>query len=454
MLYRHKGDAGGSSKNRMKHLKANPTNPFICSHLALIVKIISNDHFEDNLWDSNTEEVNFGRHLNEELDNLSENALLSMGLSDKKIGTHSIRKGANSFGLSFPEQTAPIPMFLHGGWKIGANEKQYCYQTVGGSQNVATMLSGLNPLTSEFATLPMRFNKNATIPLESILQDYNSYPMKIRELIQNLLPSLVFHIDFLRLNLESTHPFFHSRFWVDKWYEKLQAHLLPMGIMYCNVTGMKSTGIPSITRVITAFNDLKNEFHDLKSVILNGKDHRHLEVDTLISRNNIQDESGIETANGVNSTMLEVILQKVTELSARSCENGNNSSNNAHEVNISRQWRSILKLPDNLVLPPSDFKWPSKITVSSIHNLWYMTGNEASAYKFILPASAAEKKRKSMAKTVVEFIDKYFPVNYHSLSISERDAIFSKTLEKLKIDKQNSYTSEYGKITEKKREIL
>jgi hypothetical protein len=170
----------------MKHLKANPINPLICPHLALIVRIISSSTYFENIWDSATEDVNFGRHLKSELDNLTEDALLSMGFSVTNHGSHSIRKGANSYGTSIPGFGGMAPLALHAGWKLGGKQAAYTYQTEGGSQNVATLLSGLNPKTTEFATLPMRFKKDSIVPLREILEDYNSYPMQTKILILNL----------------------------------------------------------------------------------------------------------------------------------------------------------------------------------------------------------------------------------------------------------------------------
>jgi hypothetical protein len=100
----------------MKHLKAHPTEPAIFPHLCLIILLLSNNMYSSSLWKSDCEEFLFARHFKEELSKLEDIELIELALKSRKIGTHSIRKGANTHGCSLPGQKGNIPMMLHGGW--------------------------------------------------------------------------------------------------------------------------------------------------------------------------------------------------------------------------------------------------------------------------------------------------------------------------------------------------
>jgi hypothetical protein len=446
-LYKHKGDTAGTAdaKVKMKHLKANPWNPFICPHLALIIRIISCGTYVENIWECEHEEHNFWRHLNSELNKLTEDELLSMGLTGANVGTHSIRKGGHSYGVSVPGFGGLASMALHCGWKVGPGKQAvYTYMTEGGSQNVASMLSGLNTNTVDFATLPMRFKKEFRVPINEILEDAKSFPLRAKFLIVNLLPCLVYHSDFVRDNLSKTDPFFRTRFWVDNWATRLRCNLLPLAKNYCAETGMRATGIPAVTRTMLECEELKNsidtlnsdirtEIETLKSVVLAGT-NSHPSQQTLRS---------IQRSEEVPNTMLEHILNKITELSSQVRELSSQSSEKAPTVSAKEQWSNVLKSSGNVITPASDFTWPSKATVRGIYNLWY---SAELPHKLIKTRTNKEAKCKSMAKNVVEFIDNQLPNNFKDLSIDDQDRLFFTTLSAFKIDRTMLYTSAYNNI--------
>ena len=194
----------------------------------------------------------------------------------RKIGTHSIRKGANTHGCSLPGQTGNIPMMLHGGWAIKGNSIEYPFQTNGDSQNVATILSGLNPNSTDFAILPMRFNSDVQINLQDIVEDHDSYPPETLALILRLLPCAVYHKEFIRKLLHPEHPFFISRFWRGRWMDRLHDFLLPVGKMY-------TTGIPPVTQCMYQVEQSEGKISTLEASVTSMTSIQLSEVNEVVT---------------------------------------------------------------------------------------------------------------------------------------------------------------------------
>jgi hypothetical protein len=92
------------------------------------------------------------------------------GIKSENIGTHSMRKGASTFGSSgttaCPSSTA---IHLRAGWTIGGVQDSYLRYEKAGDMHVGRTVTGLPVMKAEFGTLPPHFIKGAEDTVESAL---------------------------------------------------------------------------------------------------------------------------------------------------------------------------------------------------------------------------------------------------------------------------------------------
>jgi hypothetical protein len=107
---------------------------------------------------------------------------------------------------------------------------------------------------------------NITIANNMRLSDYDGYPNCFKRALPYLLASLLFHHDFLRQNLDATHPLWNQRLFTirinlngstySNAYVAMKDSLLT-GHNYCPETSMQATGIPSHLAMAAEIRDLR-----------------------------------------------------------------------------------------------------------------------------------------------------------------------------------------------------
>ena len=122
---KHKADQEGSRRIDA-HVYANPVNPALCPVLSMAVYILCFIvRRENTLFQGKSQDARFSKHLNLILSNLSLYDSGVVGSINGRIGTHSIRKGSSTMGISHPYSTSATATFLRAGWKLPGSISRY-----------------------------------------------------------------------------------------------------------------------------------------------------------------------------------------------------------------------------------------------------------------------------------------------------------------------------------------
>lgn len=210
-----KSDQTGEKVND-KNVYANPLDPVVCSHLALAVWFALEDsHFElsellfqESLDQQTASSARYCAQLGALITQFWD--VVKTYLRPKHANTHGIRKGVATFvsaGTTCPPPVSSIK--ARGEWSLGRVLDLYWHFAEPGDHYLGRCISGLDPDSDDFATLPPHFNM--ANPMENpkvqqamrtlysaTLQKYGDNPeMNVVGLLLRVLPSLIYHSDFL-----------------------------------------------------------------------------------------------------------------------------------------------------------------------------------------------------------------------------------------------------------------
>jgi len=121
-------------------------------------------------------------------------------------------------------------------------------EAAGGDQLVGRVACGL-PLDSRMSVLPPHFNVDGLISIENLgwenlVQGYENYGPKFASVLPMLLASVVYHQEWLRDYLPSTHPLFLNRLFTSGRANSLKSNII-LCENRCEETGMSATGVLS-----------------------------------------------------------------------------------------------------------------------------------------------------------------------------------------------------------------
>ena len=259
----HKGDATGEGLGNEKHVYANTYNPQICPILAMSLLVFTchrgGNVVEQGLFAGCNSDGRFGKMLAAVIAELPQNIL---GAAPEDIGTHSSRKGSTSYCLEFVVISA-VQVYLRAGWSLGDVPDRYIFAGAGGDQIVGRAVCGLPINSKEFGVLPPHFSAEDIALLndigwQHILEGYSNYPV-----VPYLLASLLYHEEYLRLELSARHPI---------WNQKLFTTLLPgksysvadfcrgkilTGLGTCKSSSMRATGVPPHLDIVLEVDELR-----------------------------------------------------------------------------------------------------------------------------------------------------------------------------------------------------
>jgi hypothetical protein len=129
---------------------------------------------------------------------LEPNVLVSSSFAtpccDDKPGTHSIRKGACSYILGFENLVCLSAVYLRMGWSLGNVQKRWELGVLGRT------VAALNSSSERFALLPPHLSSENVMTIEQWQEAIPGFE-RFRVAIRYLTTSVVFHMEWLKLNL-------------------------------------------------------------------------------------------------------------------------------------------------------------------------------------------------------------------------------------------------------------
>lgn len=298
-LPRTKNDQAGEKDDADddgKHVYANPQNPLICPVSNFAIYFWTIPRTTNKLFQGDSQQSRYGTQLRTLLANLLKckavSALLLICRAITDIGTHSFRKGAATYALSFFGFYQLSDVYLRVGWSLGNVQDRYIFQTPGGDQCLGRTLCGLSPNSENFAMLPPHFDRADINMLTlddwcALCPDYVTLPDSFKGVLPFLLASLYFHEEYYRRTLPANHllflspPFQCSRHNIVRLKTRIYCE-----VNQCLQTGLIATGVPMImqlsirlnrmeakldsrdTQLIAQLNDLRKDLPQLTSEFL------------------------------------------------------------------------------------------------------------------------------------------------------------------------------------------
>jgi hypothetical protein len=137
IICKHKGDATSKGLRNMKHVYVNPYNPDVCPILSLALLTFCKQRRANinvqQVFEGDKSENRFLQILKNVIDHKPVDT--NLGASKRDLGSHSNRKGAISFVLSFAVISA-VCVYLRAGWSLGNVQDRYIFAGAGGDQTV------------------------------------------------------------------------------------------------------------------------------------------------------------------------------------------------------------------------------------------------------------------------------------------------------------------------------
>jgi hypothetical protein len=160
---------------------------------------------------------------------------------------YSLRKGSSSYALNGLAGGGPsvISVRIRGNWTLGNVEDRYWKSQDAGDQYVGRVLAGLPLKSPRFALLPPHFTKPWSPDVQRTTIE--TFPEVCKrehmgDVLVNCLAQLIYHEAFLRRQLPSAHPLFHTRLYADRArVQRLRSELL---VDRYASDHMQSTGVP------------------------------------------------------------------------------------------------------------------------------------------------------------------------------------------------------------------
>ena len=212
----NKSDQEGA-KTTVKHVYANPLNPFICPVLSLGIYVSLNaSKFRDSefLFKANADAKkkaatnNYCSQLKELLNRKREIVVGFIRLAH--ANAHGWRKGSATHATSGTTAPPPIPSVARRGeWSLGKVLDVYWHCAEPGDHYLGRVVSGLDPLSKDFGVLPAHFKLEN--PLENpfvaeamdlmfgpILRTWTDTPQDPTGVLLRLLAAVVHHFDWIK----------------------------------------------------------------------------------------------------------------------------------------------------------------------------------------------------------------------------------------------------------------
>ena len=257
-----KNDQSGERPRDPRRVYANPILPAICPILALGIYWASFefDQSSNLLFPGDNQYDRFRKGLAILLNTPNIVAeLTSRGINGNDLGTHSLRKGAATFCASgstaCPSSTA---VHLRAGWSLGGVQNTYLRYEAAGDMFVGRTVCGLPIDSHEFSILPPHFASRTDTISQAIRVMFPNAPPSFDFILEFALASLVYHADYLKSSLSSTHPLFLTPLFSSQNMRSQLHALVQCG--HHNVSSrIYPTGIPPHVAILTQMNNLESK---------------------------------------------------------------------------------------------------------------------------------------------------------------------------------------------------
>jgi len=292
-----------------RHIYANPLHPEICGILALAIYWCCYN-FEDRelqLFPGNNQYERFRKILSRMvlLEGVAEE-LEHRAIDPESLGTHSMRKGASTFGASGSTACPPsAALQLRGGWKLGGVLDTYLRYESAGDMYVGRTVSGLPIDQPEFAILPPNFEGADTAVIKnSLCLVFPALPKYLNRVGEFAMASLVYHYKFLQDTLPITHPLFESALFRNK-----SLYIELKDLVKCELShegsSLKGTGIPPHVSILSRLAKLEETLN--KTIQLQNENIKRI-IDGVMAK--LEEKAvglGTVTEAGVERTVMKCL---------------------------------------------------------------------------------------------------------------------------------------------------
>ncbi len=245
IIFSHaKNDQCGNNSKVPRHVYANPKCPAICPVLSLGLYLLTFplDSLDLRVFPGSNQYERFTKRFEFLLKNNLESELARRGKTVEDYGSHSMRKGATSYCSNGSIQCPPIVAInIRGGWSMGKIQDTYMRYESAGDMFVGRTACGLQPASREFCLLPPYFINDELIP-EIIRECIPNCPSRLNRVVSFALESVIYHYDYLKSILGSSHFILRSSLFSDR--ERLQLLKENIYCGYANDNSIRPTGIP------------------------------------------------------------------------------------------------------------------------------------------------------------------------------------------------------------------
>ena len=365
-----------------RHIYANPLNPEICGILALGIYwcCYMFEEAEVRLFPGNNQYERFRKILSRMV--LLENVAVELerrAIDPASLGTHSMRKGASTYGASGSTACPPsAALQLRAGWTLPGVQGTYLRYEAAGDMYVGRTVSGLPIDKPEFAILPPNFEGADTKVIRDALRlVFPTLPRNLYRIGEFAMASLVYHREYLLQQLPKTHPLLESvLFRNDTLYNKLK------GLVKCALAheeeDLKGTGIPPHVSILSQMKVLSETLK--KNIEVQNQNITRI-VDAIMAK---LEEKAIGLGT-VTHAGLEESIMKCFEKSGV-MQLVRNMENTPHSMETSIPGSASRPLPTytwggKLHYFPEDFAFP-KGGVLEAWRYWCM-GNESKGYPLL-----------------------------------------------------------------------
>lgn len=312
-----KSDQEGNLSRYPRACYANPLRPEICIMLAFALFFVTYPFKPDqtHLFEGGSQYDRFVKVFQAALKEPELNDLLvHLGASIKDLAAHSPRKGCTTHCTSGSSGGAPISATsIRAGWKQPGVQDTYLRFEAAGDAIVGRCASGLPIGDEKFAMLPPHFtNEGTRIASLAINVLFPNAPERLHGVLVLCAASLLYHEEFLRQTLPSTHPVFSSPLLSDKnLHSSLMAHIR---VGHEDTDIMHATGIPPHVSILRGLSKNTSALHGMVTELGSVAKNVEKAVRDVLEEKAI--ETGSITRAGLEDFVESRLSQKIDALGA------------------------------------------------------------------------------------------------------------------------------------------
>ncbi len=254
-----------------RHIYANPIEPHICPILGmglyfLTLSFIDQDGYA--LFDGNKQYNRFRERLVEIFkwpEIQSQITISGMDIND--LGTHSFRKGALSFSASGSTTGPPShALRIRAGWTGVGVDHLYIRYEAAGDQVVGRLAAGLDINSTDFISLPPRFDMpsqlQATKVKQTVKEVFPGLPEVLLGAAIHGLASILYHEEFLKQNVPASSPIFMNPLFLNTQLKEKVKDMLISGPKKGS-SDISPSGVPPHVLLLKKLDELKRKTEGL-----------------------------------------------------------------------------------------------------------------------------------------------------------------------------------------------